>query len=146
MCRSNVKHKTTRCGLHYFTRLFHLIAWSQISLPPYLFHISLFSTTDCFNSSGTHLWAPGSTDCNNTITLSTTTQPLCPNSHKASIPCSTQVDCCLPTSWSGTGALAFPWLLPIAGFIAAWHGTSHSGHTLPGSPGRNCGVTAGAAG
>lgn len=33
------------------------------------------------------------------------------------------VDCCLPTSWSGTGALVFPLLLPIAGFIAVWYDT-----------------------
>lgn len=68
-------------------------------------------------------------DCNNTMTLNTTSQPLCPSFHHASILCSTQFYHCLPTEWSGTCTLVFvfpmlgvvtgeePLPVPIIGFI-----------------------------
>lgn len=106
----------------------------NITTTPYLSHISLFGISDCFSSAGTHLVGIlDSKDCNNTITLNTTTQPLCPNIHNASILCGTQVYHCLPASWSGTCTLVFlfpklgvipgeePLPIPITKFIAGRH-------------------------
>lgn len=106
----------------------------NITTTPYLSHISLFGISDCFSSAGTHLVGIlDSKDCNNTITLNTTTQPLCPNIHNASIFCGTQVYHCLPASWSGTCTLVFlfpklgvipgeePLPIPITKFIAGRH-------------------------
>lgn len=68
---------------------------------PYLSHLSLLGITVCFNSSGT-LFVGTLDSADFTLTLSTATQSLCPNSHNASIFCSTQVYLCLPTGKSVT--------------------------------------------
>lgn len=102
----------------------------NITTSPLLSHMSLFGIADYFNI---FVGTLGSTDCDNTILLDTTTQPPCPNIHNASILCGTQRYHCLPTRWSGTCVLVFLfpklWVTPgkeplpitITGLIAASH-------------------------
>jgi hypothetical protein len=101
---------------------------------PLISPMSVFSIADCFNSSGTHFMGTlGPSDCNDTLTLSTATWPLCLYAHNNSILCGTEVYWCLPAKWSGTCALMFlfpksgvisikePLLIPITGFLVAMH-------------------------
>lgn len=105
----------------------------NITTASYRPHISLFDATDYFNSTGTHFVGTLEfSDCNDTLTLSTSTQPLSLNVHNATILCGTQIYCCLP-GWSGTCALVFIYaklgvapreeflLVPITSFIVEWH-------------------------
>lgn len=108
---------------------------SDITTAPHLSRISLFSTADCSNSSETHF--VGTVDAsnhNNSPTLSTTTQPFCPDVHNASILCGTHIYGLLPSGWSGTCALLSPFpeflLVPITGFLAA-QSDKQAFHILP---------------
>lgn len=56
-----------------------------------------------------------SLNCNNTLTLSTTTRHLCPNVHNSSIFCVTLIYHCLPAGLSKTCSLVF--LFPKLGVI-----------------------------
>lgn len=86
VCPFCVKPRTTICGFtHWTTRLtLPLINCSEpdITATPYICHTHLLGMTDCFNSSVTNICTLDSLDCNNTLTLSTSTQPLCLNVHK----------------------------------------------------------------
>lgn len=93
-----------------------LINWFEpiITAKSYVSHIYLFGITVCFNSSGTHFVGTlDSSDHNNTLTLSITTQLLCPNVHNASVIYVTQIYYCLPAGWSGTCTLLVSFLLGV---------------------------------
>lgn len=127
--------------LDYHTH-YHTLLLSNGSQPnPH--SLFIWGIADWFNPSETHFMGTlHSSDCGDTLTLSTTPQPACRNIHNPSVPCGTHVLCCLSALWSGICALVFPFPKlgvepgeeplpnPIPEFKLAWHEWQMNGSGL----------------